>query len=84
MDAPSSLCLPRSLREIPNCRAAISQTLELTFLGMKALQPSLAEVTGSRRKRARANVLMALLDGRAFTPAELAYYGGLPEAVTRR
>jgi hypothetical protein len=54
-----------------------SQTLELTFLGMKALQPSLAEVTGSRRKRARANGLMALLDGCAFTPAEIAYYGGI-------
>jgi len=47
----------------------------LTFAGMPALQPSLAEVAALVGNPARANMLQALVDGRALTASELAYAG---------
>ena len=44
---------------------------------MEAIQPSLAEVAALVGNPARANVLMALLDGRALTATELAYAAGV-------
>jgi DNA-binding transcriptional ArsR family regulator len=44
---------------------------------MEAIQPSLAEVAALVGNPARANVLMALLDGRALTATELAYVAGV-------
>lgn len=49
----------------------------LIFAGMQAIQPSLAEVAALVGNPARANMLTALLDGRALTAAELAYAGGV-------
>src|SRR5882724_38860 len=46
---------------------------EPTFSAMEAIQPSLAEVAALVGNPARANVLVALLDGRALTATELAY-----------
>ena len=51
--------------------------LELIFAGMEAIQPSLAEVAALVGNPARANMLTALLDGRALTATELAYAGGV-------
>jgi DNA-binding transcriptional ArsR family regulator len=50
---------------------------EPIFAGMQATQPSLAEVAALVGNPARANVLMALLDGRALTATELAYAAGV-------
>ncbi len=50
---------------------------EPTFSAMEAVQPSLAEVAALVGNPARANVLMALLDGRALTATELAYAAGV-------
>src|SRR5271163_804579 len=47
----------------------------LNFAGMEAIQPSLAEVAALVGNPARANMLTALLDGRALTASELAYAG---------
>jgi DNA-binding transcriptional ArsR family regulator len=44
---------------------------------MEAIHPSLAEVAALVGNPARANVLMALLDGRALTATELAYAAGV-------
>jgi DNA-binding transcriptional ArsR family regulator len=44
---------------------------------MPALQPSLAEVGALIGNPARANMLQALIDGRALTASELAYVGGV-------
>ena len=44
---------------------------------MEGAQPSLAEVAALVGNPARANVLMALLDGRALTATELAYAAGV-------
>jgi DNA-binding transcriptional ArsR family regulator len=44
---------------------------------MEAVQPSLAEVAALVGNPARANVLTALLDGRALTATELAYVAGV-------
>lgn len=44
---------------------------------MEAIQPSLAEVAALVGNPARANVLTALLDGRALTATELAYAAGV-------
>jgi DNA-binding transcriptional ArsR family regulator len=44
---------------------------------MEAIQPLLAEVAALVGNPARANVLMALLDGRALTATELAYATGV-------
>jgi DNA-binding transcriptional ArsR family regulator len=44
---------------------------------MDAVQPSLAEVAALVGNPARANMLTALLDGRALTATELAYAGGV-------
>jgi DNA-binding transcriptional ArsR family regulator len=44
---------------------------------MSAIQPSLAEVAALVGNPARANVLVALLDGRALTATELAYAAGV-------
>jgi DNA-binding transcriptional ArsR family regulator len=44
---------------------------------MPALQPSLAEVAALIGNPARANMLQALVDGRALTASELAYAGGV-------
>ena len=44
---------------------------------MGALQPSLAEVAALVGNPARANMLQALVDGRALTASELAYAGGV-------
>ena len=52
------------------CGAAI-------FAGMETIQPSLAEVAALVGNPARANMLTALLDGRALTASELAYAGGV-------
>src|SRR5438132_1884842 len=46
---------------------------EPTFSAMEAVQPSLAEFAALVGNPARANVLTALLDGRALTATELAY-----------
>lgn len=51
---------------------------------MQATQPSLAEVAALAGNPARANVLMALLDGRALTATELAYAAGVsPQTASR-
>jgi len=47
------------------------------FARMDAVQPSLAEVAALVGSPARANMLTALLDGRALTATELAYAGGV-------
>jgi DNA-binding transcriptional ArsR family regulator len=47
------------------------------FGGMQDIQPSLAEVAALVGNPARANMLTALLDGRALTASELAYAGGV-------
>jgi DNA-binding transcriptional ArsR family regulator len=47
------------------------------FAGMSATQPSLAEVASLVGSPARANMLSALLDGRALTATELAYAAGV-------
>ena len=47
------------------------------FPGMPILQPSVAEVAALVGNPARANMLTALLDGRALTASELAYAGGV-------
>src|ERR1700745_2105789 len=44
---------------------------------MEPMQPSLAEVAALVGNPARANMLTALLDGRALTATELAYAGGV-------
>src|ERR1700719_4101799 len=44
---------------------------------MEAIQPSLAEVAALIGNPARANMLTALLDGRALTATELAFAGGV-------
>src|ERR1700720_2062944 len=44
---------------------------------MEAIQPSLAEVAALVGNPARANMLTALLNGRALTATELAYAGGV-------
>src|ERR1700724_4655423 len=44
---------------------------------MEPIQPSLAEVAALVGNPARANMLTALLDGRALTATELAYAGGV-------
>jgi DNA-binding transcriptional ArsR family regulator len=46
-------------------------------LCMEPMQPSLAEVAALVGNPARANMLTALLDGRALTATELAYAGGV-------
>jgi DNA-binding transcriptional ArsR family regulator len=47
------------------------------FHGMETIQPSLAEVAALVGSPARANMLTALLDGRALTATELAFAGGV-------
>ena len=47
------------------------------FLFMEPMQPSLAEVAALVGNPARANMLTALLDGRALTATELAFAGGV-------
>jgi DNA-binding transcriptional ArsR family regulator len=47
------------------------------FAGMQDIQPSLAEVAALVGNPARANMLTALLDGRALSASELAYAGGV-------
>jgi DNA-binding transcriptional ArsR family regulator len=47
------------------------------FAGMQVIQPSLAEVAALVGNPARANMLTALLDGRALSASELAYAAGV-------
>src|SRR5712671_5649723 len=47
------------------------------FVGMQDVHPSTAEVAALVGNPARANMLTALLDGRALTASELAYAGGV-------
>jgi len=47
------------------------------FVGMQDIQPSLAEIAALVGNPARANMLTALLDGRALSASELAYAGGV-------
>jgi len=47
------------------------------FAGMQEIQPSLAEIAALVGNPARANMLTALLDGRALSASELAYAGGV-------
>src|SRR5260370_3014578 len=47
------------------------------FAGMHDIQPSLAEIAALVGNPARANMLTALLDGRALSASELAYAGGV-------
>ncbi len=54
----------------------------LTFYDMSAPQPSIAEVAALVGNPARANVLMALLDGRALTATELAHAAGVSPQTT--
>src|SRR5947208_15602005 len=49
----------------------------LNFHAMEPIQPSLAEVAALVGNPARANMLTALLDGRALTATELAYAAGV-------
>jgi DNA-binding transcriptional ArsR family regulator len=49
---------------------------------MPAIQPSIAEVAALVGNPARANVLIALLDGRALTASELAYAAGVSPQTT--
>src|ERR1700756_4961218 len=55
---------------------------EPRFAGMEAIQPSLAEIAALVGNPARANVLTALLDGRALTATELAYAAGVAPQTT--
>src|SRR3984893_3362927 len=50
---------------------------EPRFAGMEAIQQSLAEVAALIGNPTRANMLTALLDGRALTASELAYAAGV-------
>jgi len=52
------------------------------FPRMAASQPSIAEVAALVGNPARANVLMALLDGRALTATELAFAAGVSPQTT--
>src|ERR1700730_8414975 len=52
------------------------------FSSMEAIQPSLAEVAALVGNPARANVLIALLDGRALTAGELSYAAGVAPQTT--
>jgi DNA-binding transcriptional ArsR family regulator len=52
------------------------------FSSMEAIQPSLAEVAALVGNPARANILIALLDGRALTAGELAYAAGVAPQTT--
>src|SRR6266481_8385643 len=47
------------------------------FAGMQDIYPSLSEIAALVGNPARANMLTALLDGRALTASELAYAGGV-------
>src|SRR5260370_36691233 len=47
------------------------------FAGMHDIQPSLAEIAALVGNPARANMLTALLDGRALSASERAYAGGV-------
>src|SRR5712672_1260304 len=47
------------------------------FAGVQDIQPSLAEIAALVGNPARANMLTALLDGRALSASELAYAGGV-------
>src|SRR5258708_40092039 len=49
---------------------------------MPSSQPSIAEVAALVGNPARANVLLALLDGRALTATELAYAAGVSPQTT--
>ena len=49
----------------------------LMITGMPANPPSLCEIAALVGSPARANMLTALLDGRALTASELAYAGGV-------
>src|SRR3954466_3850216 len=49
---------------------------------MPDVQPSIAEVAALVGNPARANVLIALLDGRALTASELAFAAGLTPQTT--
>src|SRR4051812_50065624 len=49
---------------------------------MRDVQPSIAEVAALVGNPARANVLVALLDGRALTAGELAYAAGVSPQTT--
>jgi len=49
---------------------------------MPAIQPSIAEVAALVGNPARANVLLALLDGQALTASELAYAAGVSPQTT--
>src|ERR1700682_6368303 len=49
----------------------------LIITGMAANPPSLSEIAGLVGSPARANMLTALLDGRALTASELAHAGGV-------
>src|SRR5260370_10460901 len=51
------------------------------FAGMQDIQPSLAEVAALVGNPARANMLTALLDGRALSASELAYAGGVAPQI---
>jgi DNA-binding transcriptional ArsR family regulator len=55
---------------------------EHIFVAMQAIQPSLAEVAALVGNPARANVLIALLGGRALTATELAYAAGVSPQTT--
>jgi len=58
-------------------RAMTAAAGVLIFAGMPALEPSLAEVAALIGNPAHANMLQALVDGRALTASELAYAGGV-------
>src|ERR1700752_1155315 len=47
------------------------------ILGMNGTQPAIAEVAALVGNPARANILIALMDGRALTASELAYVAGV-------
>jgi hypothetical protein len=74
--APLSAAITSGNSEVSRSEIA---NLELAFPGMEALQPSLAEVPAFAGSPTGANVLVALIDGPAFTTGELDCYGNAME-----
>src|SRR5262245_56476398 len=71
---------------IATAESEVSTDDILTFrpyvFGMQGTEPSISEVAALVGNPARANVLMALLDGRALTASELAHAAGVSPQTT--
>src|SRR6516165_7095374 len=72
----------QSLRRIPKCWVDDRRSDRPMYHPMLGNHPSIAEVAALIGSTARANVLMALLDGHALTAGELAYVAGVSAQTT--